>query len=843
MNEKDTDLEFQYGDCDTFETEIAELYSYSEIPEFEENKKKFREFLLVEDKDTWIALNEEEKQNVVLSILRFCQLEEDENDVERNKSISALLYLAQGVFGEVKDNEEQVLLTKENCFLLYKLGAFDVLMEILKTELNKQVLKPRDSSDNASLEDSKILRQILSIVYTMIESIRTSDCDNCEETAKLREKFINELQSNLEDGENSLISILFTMVSKFCLLNCPSYPMKKVLLLIWKVILTSLGNFQHLQDEKKRLRLSKQLKLLGNNGSEDPISIVTNMRASQPPNAAHDILMLNNSVARQRRKRMVNMEPEAQKTTEENKANVFEEYKVTSIDAAINQPEQSIDKLNQSDSSVDEKPSVEAVPPGVMTPAIFSKPKQTSPDETTDVGKVAKKLVAMQLKQKQEVGKEFQVEVPTGLPWEPKVSDKDLNNFLSTVRNKFIGYTYNGDTETVSGLPKPTQESVEILKSHLYTSLTSLQLKFEQKVQKYPFTAGKTEVINDTPAEKMYQVLLVNLPKYIIALLQILLASTKNKTEPNSVNVLSDLLPKHDLLTHSEKMKLTIDASRHREIIIKSISATLLLLLKHFKLNHVYQFEYTGQHLVFANCIPLILKFLNQGILQFVTLNNTVDCLEFPTCVIGEASTELSAESLQNLDNAKPNWKNMFSSINLLRILNKLVKWKHSRTMMLVMFKSAPILKSALKVRQGMFQYYVLKLIKTQTKFLGRQWRKSNMKILSDIYQKVRHHLNDDWAFGNDVDTEPWAFQQEEYVLRSEVEGYNYRRYNTTTTNQHFSDVNNPHKSVNSDLEETLKLDVELPYDFEQTYTNWLDREVYMSETNWDELLNLTALM
>ena len=53
---------------------------------------------------------------------------------------------------------------------------------------------------------------------------------------------------------------------------------------------------------------------------------------------------------------------------------------------------------------------------------------------------------------------------------------------------------YFRDTETVSGLPKPTQESVEILKSHLYTSLTSLQLKFEQKVQKYPFTAGKTEV-------------------------------------------------------------------------------------------------------------------------------------------------------------------------------------------------------------------------------------------------------------------------------------------------------------------------------------------------------------
>ena len=35
------------------------------------------------DNKTWIELNEEEKQSIVLSILRFCQLEEDENNVER----------------------------------------------------------------------------------------------------------------------------------------------------------------------------------------------------------------------------------------------------------------------------------------------------------------------------------------------------------------------------------------------------------------------------------------------------------------------------------------------------------------------------------------------------------------------------------------------------------------------------------------------------------------------------------------------------------------------------------------------------------------------------------------
>ena len=116
---------------------------------------------------------------------------------------------------------------------------------------------------------------------------------------------------------------------------------------------------------------------------------------------------------------------------------------------------------------------------------------------------------------------------------------------------------------------------------------------------------------------------------------------------------------------------------------------------------------------------------------------------------------------------------------------------------MLVVFKSAPILKRTLKVKHAMlqvispvlnvaflcltiaFQLYVLKLLKMQTKYLGRQWRKSNMKTMSAIYTKVtfdtilisyyvlsknddvqvRHRLNDDWAFGNDVDSRPWDFQ------------------------------------------------------------------------------------
>lgn len=44
------------------------------------------------------------------------------------------------------------------------------------------------------------------------------------------------------------------------------------------------------------------------------------------------------------------------------------------------------------------------------------------------------------------------------------------------------------------------------------------------------------------------------------------------------------------------------------------------LTLTHF--TSLPQFEYVSQHLVFANCIPLILKFFNQNIMSYITAKN-----------------------------------------------------------------------------------------------------------------------------------------------------------------------------------------------------------------------------
>ena len=170
----------------------------------------------------------------------------------------------------------------------------------------------------------------------------------------------------------------------------------------------------------------------------------------------------------------------------------------------------------------------------------------------------------------------------------------------------------------------------------------------------------------------------------------------------------------------------------------------------------------------------------------------------------------------QQVAAAPSSWRNLFASVSLLRVLNKLVKGKNSRIMvcsvhrtrltrdwltalltaslqMLVVFKSAPILKRALRVRHALHQLYVLKLLKLQCKYLGRQWRKNNMKTLSAIYALVRHRLTDDWAYGNELEGRLSGlggsaiggaaagvnldFQSEESSLRIAVERFNQRRY------------------------------------------------------------------
>ncbi|XP_071993505.1 striatin-interacting protein 1 [Engystomops pustulosus] len=770
------DLEFVYADADKWAAELSELYSYTEGPEFQLNRKCFEEDLRLHVPDKkWTELDVSQQRAHTMRLLDALEVTARE---KRLKVARAILYVAQGTFGECTSESEVQTWQRHNIFLLLEAGAFNALVELLNMEVeNSAACSNAVRKPAISLADSTDLRVLLNIMYLMVDTLREDGENDSEEWKTMRQTFCADLGSPVYNSEPFAV-LLFGMVTKFCSGHAPHFPMKKVLLLLWKTVLCTLGGFEDLLKMKAEKREILGLPPL----PEDSIKVIRNMRAASPPASASDLI-----------------EQQQRRGRREHKALI----KQDNLDAFNERDPYKTDDTRDEEEENDEENSLEGEPFSIEREEVMP-PSVTQP--ATD-----------------------RLALPKGLPWAPKVREKDIEIFLESSRSKFIGYTLGSDTDTVVGLPRPIHESIRTLKLHKYTSVAEVQIRLEEEFIRCPLSGGEEEV-EQVPAEILYQGLLPSLPQYMIALLKILLAAAPtSKAKTDSINILADVLPEEMPTTVLQSMKLGVDVNRHKEIIVKAISAVLLLLLKHFKLNHVYQMEYMAQHLVFANCIPLILKFFNQNIMSYITAKNSISVLDYPYCVVHELP-ELTAESLEAGDNNRFCWRNLFSCINLLRILNKLTKWKHSRTMMLVVFKSAPILKRALKVKQAMMQLYVLKLLKVQTKYLGRQWRKSNMKTMSAIYQKVRHRLNDDWAYGNDLDARPWDFQAEECALRANIERFNSRRYDRTHRNPEFLPVDNCLQSV-------LGQHVELPEDFQMNYDLWLEREVFSKPISWEELL------
>uniref|UniRef100_A0A8B9PG11 Striatin interacting protein 1 n=1 Tax=Apteryx owenii TaxID=8824 RepID=A0A8B9PG11_APTOW len=650
---------------------------------------------------------------------------------KRLRVARAILYVAQGTFGECGSEAEVQAWMRYNIFLLLEVGTFNALVELLNMEIdNSAACSSAVRKPAISLADSTDLRVLLNIMYLIVETVRQEAEGDKVEWKTMRQTFRAELGAPLYNNEPFSV-MLFGMVTKFCSGHAPHFPMKKVLLLLWKTVLCTLGGFEELQSMKAEKREILGLPPL----PEDSIKVIRNMRAASPPASASDLIEQQQKRGRREHKALI---------------------KQDNLDAFNERDPYKADDSREEEEENDDDNSLEGETFPLERDEVMPPPTQHPPSD--------------------------RIACPKGLPWAPKVREKDIEMFLESSRSKFIGYTLGSDTNTVVGLPRPIHESIRTLKQHKYTSIAEVQVHMEDEYLRSPLSG--------------------------IALLKILLAAAPtSKAKTDSINILADVLPEEMPTTVLQSMKLGVDVNRHKEIIVKAISAVLLLLLKHFKLNHIYQFEYMAQHLVFANCIPLILKFFNQNIMSYITAKNSISVLDYPYCVVHELP-ELTAESLEAGDNNQFCWRNLFSCINLLRILNKLTKWKHSRTMMLVVFKSAPILKRALKVKQAMMQLYVLKLLKVQTKYLGRQWRKSNMKTMSAIYQKVRHRLNDDWAYGNDLDARPWDFQAEECALRASIERFNSRRYDRAHSNPDFLPVDNCLQSV-------LGQRVELPEDFQ----------------------------
>ncbi|KAH8726083.1 hypothetical protein GQ44DRAFT_826173 [Phaeosphaeriaceae sp. PMI808] len=279
-----------------------------------------------------------------------------------------------------------------------------------------------------------------------------------------------------------------------------------------------------------------------------------------------------------------------------------------------------------------------------------------------------------------------------------------------------------------------------------------------------------------------------------------------------------------------------LDAIRTQEVMDKAVTGTLILILKWFKVSHILKFEYMTQLLIDSSYVPLILKLLQlQEIERIVNFKSEQEELNFfnfcrvhsrntqeenndadkshdkddhdsdsddaapppirlsrqesndsgveppahPTVTqppevdeLGFPTNELPKELITNFS-----WRAFFTSINYLRIMQKICKHKAHRNLMLVSYKSSQFLRKSLKVPQPQLRLYTLKLFKNQVPYCGRKWRQSNMRVITAVYLHCRPELRDDWLAGSDVDAEVDESVPLEQALRSLTHWHNLKRY------------------------------------------------------------------
>ncbi|KAE9416833.1 hypothetical protein Angca_004025, partial [Angiostrongylus cantonensis] len=106
-------------------------------------------------------------------------------------------------------------------------------------------------------------------LYHMVELIRNQDLTEklSSEDPTLshrRSAFLAELSEPLDHAGQPLLLVLFEMLPPFYTGSSPHLPIKKVLLLIWKILLATLGGWRELDAQKAAKRAAQALPVMEN---------------------------------------------------------------------------------------------------------------------------------------------------------------------------------------------------------------------------------------------------------------------------------------------------------------------------------------------------------------------------------------------------------------------------------------------------------------------------------------------------------------------------------------------------------------------------------------------------
>lgn len=348
MSDAESEFDFDYTDCDTHPNELAELYSYAENYEFSLNQSSFDE-LLEEWKfaKKWKQMDSSQRGRLIEKLSEGIELSDKER---RFKCLRAVLYVAQGIFADASTPEEILEEAEKNVFLLHEHGFFPILVQLLSKEIETKFNQGFLRLQPINMDDSAELRVILNIIYIILEVMREKDPKNegkhflrisiflvnsffspfidhlssepeteadvrksglhakntsliCLVSSHLqaiRKQFQDELCNPISSTDELLALTLFQMTTKFCNGSSPHFPIKKVLLCLWKTILITLGGMERLKQLKQHYR-----ERVGLEPERDTISITRTMRPVSPPVTVESTLVSINQKRRKMRQKMM----------------------------------------------------------------------------------------------------------------------------------------------------------------------------------------------------------------------------------------------------------------------------------------------------------------------------------------------------------------------------------------------------------------------------------------------------------------------------------------------------------------------------------------------------------
>ncbi|KAL3274037.1 hypothetical protein HHI36_015456 [Cryptolaemus montrouzieri] len=250
-----TDYKFVwYSETNNYLSELNELISYAELPCSNKSCHEIQKEKFEEDIHNFNNLTEEKK---VALVRRLIDQLETTNEHLRIIAARCVLFIAQGCINSEILLEKRSCLSTKNTMMLFNLGIFPLFIDLLNMERNSKNYKVGPESYEGTFSQFYHIYVILNVLYLIVENMRVEKISTRLKYKKDVDMFINDVLCCEES--DSLLFILFDMVTQFASMKKPGYPIKKILLLIWKIIMISLGDLKELYAEKHKKRLQAGL--------------------------------------------------------------------------------------------------------------------------------------------------------------------------------------------------------------------------------------------------------------------------------------------------------------------------------------------------------------------------------------------------------------------------------------------------------------------------------------------------------------------------------------------------------------------------------------------------------